>query len=488
MAAGGGLPPGIGGGRGASGRGARGGARARLGRRLRDPPRRGAADVVARAHRAFQAQHLEHVRPDRRAEAAQRLQRHVGQVGARGHARGDGLAHHLVRVAKRHALAHQVVGEVGGGREAAARGLAQGGFIDGQRRHHVGEGVQRVAHRVDGVEQRLLVLLVVLVVCQRLRLHQHQQAHQVAGDASALAAHQLGYVRVLLLRHDRGAGAEAVGQVHEAELRRGPQHQFLAEAREVGHQQRGEGAELDREIAVGDRVEAVARGCAEAELGRGEFAVDRIAGSGERRGAEWRDVHARAAVEQARVVALQHLVPCQHVVTEGHGLGGLQVREARHDGRGLARGELDQSLLQARELGGDGIDLVAQVQAHIGGDLVVARAPGVQLLARDADARGEARLDVHVHVLELHAPLEAAFLDLAADLAEARDDRRVLLRAQQPGAGEHRGVGQRAADVVQREAAVEVHRGGEALHEGIGALAETPSPEGRSLLLFHGFP
>ena len=112
----------------------------------------------------------------------------------------------------------------------------------------------------------------------------------------------------------------------------------------------------------------------------------------------------------------------------------------------------------------------------------------MQLLARDADARGEARLDVHVHVLELDAPLEATFLDLEADLAEARDDRRVLLGVEQPGARQHRGVGQRTADVVQREAAVEVHRGGEALHEGIGALAEPAAPEGGSLLLFHGFP
>jgi hypothetical protein len=69
------------------------------------------------------------------------------------------------------------------------------------------------AHRVDGVEQRLLVFLVVLVVRQRLRFHQRQQAHQVSGNAAALAAHQFGHVRVLLLRHDRRAGAEAIRQI-----------------------------------------------------------------------------------------------------------------------------------------------------------------------------------------------------------------------------------------------------------------------------------
>jgi hypothetical protein len=41
--------------------------------------------------------------------------------------------------------------------------------------HHVGEDAQRVGERVDGVEQRFLVFLVVLVVGQRLALHQRQQ-------------------------------------------------------------------------------------------------------------------------------------------------------------------------------------------------------------------------------------------------------------------------------------------------------------------------
>jgi hypothetical protein len=60
----------------------------------------------------------------------------------------------------------------------------------------------------------------------------------------------------------------------------------------------------------------------------------------------------------------------------------------------------------------DQVDLVAQPQPHVGGDLVVARAAGVQPLAGVADQLGQAGLDVQVHVLQVELPVEAAGLDL----------------------------------------------------------------------------
>jgi hypothetical protein len=159
------------------------------------------------------------------------------------HAAADGdlhrVRHHLVRVAEGQALLHQVVGQVGGGGVAAQRGALHRLGLDDDAAHHLGHDAQRVAQRVDGVEQRLLVFLVVLVVGQRLALHQGQQAHQVADHAAALAARQLGDVGVALLRHDRRAGAVAVGQVDEAEVLAHPQHQLFGQARDVHHADRG---------------------------------------------------------------------------------------------------------------------------------------------------------------------------------------------------------------------------------------------------------
>ena len=73
-----------------------------------------------------------------------------------------------------------------------------------------------------------------------------------------------------------------------------------------------------------------------------------------------------------------------------------------------------RALAAATERASDRVDLVAQPQAQVGRDLVVARARGVQALAGVADQRGEAALDVEVHVLGVERPAEAPGVDLAA--------------------------------------------------------------------------
>ncbi len=164
------------------------------------------------------------------------------------------------------------------------------------------------------------------------------------------------------------------------------------------------------------------------------------------------------------------------MVAEGHRLCGLQVGEAGHDGFGFALGLFQQSLLQAGDLGQDQVDLVAQPEADVGGHLVVARASGVQLLAGDADAVGQARFDVHVHVFQVDAPLEGAGLDLRLDFLQAALDRIALVGGQYARLGEHGGVGDGTHDVVPVEALVELDGGGEAGDEGVDGFAEAAAP------------
>ena len=139
----------------------------------------------------------------------------------------------------------------------------------------------------------------------------------------------------------RRAGAEAVGQVDEAEARAHPQDQFFRQARQVRHHQRGGGGEFDGEIAIGDGIERVFADAVEAELARDEFAVDRIAGAGQRGGAQRQAVDAAAAVGHALGVARQHFEVGQQMVAEGDRLRDLQVGEAGHDGVGVLLGQVD---------------------------------------------------------------------------------------------------------------------------------------------------
>jgi hypothetical protein len=138
-----------------------------------------------------------------------------------------------------------------------------------------------------------LVFLIVLVVGQRLALHQGQQRNQVAVHAAGLAAHQLRHIRVFLLRHDAGAGAEAVGQIDEAEARRHPDHQLLGHARQVGHDQRAGGQEFDGEIAIRHGIQRVFADAVETQFPRHHFPIDGKAGAGQRRCAQRQAIDAR---------------------------------------------------------------------------------------------------------------------------------------------------------------------------------------------------
>ena len=172
----------------------------------------------------------------------------------------------------------------------------------------------------------------------------------------------------------------------------------------------------------------------------------------------------------------QHLVPGEHVVAEGDGLRGLQVGEAGHDGIGLALGDVHYRPLQPAERGHHLVGLLSQHETQIGNHLVVARAPGVELLPRFPDAADERGLDVHVDIFERRAPLEAARLDLGLDALQSLDDRRAFRLAQHPHLREHGGMRDGAGDVVAVEAPVEVLRCRETLHQRVGRLAEPSAP------------
>ena len=154
-----------------------------------------------------------------------------------------------------------------------------------------------------GLEDRRLVVLHVLRISERQALHRHRQSDHGAGDPARMAPDQLGRVGVALLRHDRGAGAEGVGQVDEAERLARPEDQLLGEAREV-ERALGRGHQIiEREVAVGDGIERVGAGPVEAQSGGGGVAVDREAGAGEGGGAERAFVQPLAGVGEARAVA-----------------------------------------------------------------------------------------------------------------------------------------------------------------------------------------
>ena len=265
-------------------------------------------------------------------------------------------------------------GRVGGGLHA--------GGVEGRRRQQTAQRLEGAVDLVEGVEQRLLVLLEVAVVGEREALQRGQEAGEVADDTAGLAAGELGDVGVLLLRHHRRPRRPGVVEAHEPELVGRPQAHLLADAREVDGEQRDVEERLGDEVAVADGVEAVLEGGVEAEVVRRRRGVERQRRTGEGAGAERRDVEAAPGVEQAVDVAPERPAVRQQVVGQQHRLRPLQVRVARQVGGARVLGPGEEHALQLRHLAGDRGELALAEEAERGGHLVVAAAAGVELRPR----------------------------------------------------------------------------------------------------------
>ena len=109
----------------------------------------------------------------------------------------------------------------------------------------------------------------------------------------------------------------------ETELRRDPDHDLFGEAGEVRGCDGGCRQSLQREIPVGDAVEAVARGTGKAQRRRRSVAVDGEGGAGESRSPQRTKVHPLARIREAVGVAAEHLHIGHQVVAESDRLGGL---------------------------------------------------------------------------------------------------------------------------------------------------------------------
>ena len=103
------------------------------------------------------------------------------------------------------------------------------------------------------------------------------------------------------------------------------------------------------------------------------------------------------------------------MVTEGNRLRRLQMREARHHACRMGKRLLGERQLQRAQLLIQRINGIANPEAEIERDLVVARARRVKPPRHRADQLGEARFDIHMNIFERPRKFERTRLDFAGD-------------------------------------------------------------------------
>ena len=201
-------------------------------------------------------------------------------------------------------------------------------------------------------------------------------------------------------------------------------------------------------------------------------AVDRERGSGERAGAERAFVGASERVVEAGDVAQKHLDPGETPVAEGDRLGAAAVGVAGHWCRGFVGRAARECLRDVEHAPPRFGERVLEPEPEIHGDLIVARASGVELARQRTEAAGERRLDVRVHVL-----VPAARRNPPSDDSERRDEPPDLGRRERARAAESLGPCDRPADVLGEEGAVEAERVVQARQPLRRRLTVTAAPE-----------
>ena len=274
-----------------------------------------------------------------------------------------------------------MVGQVRRGEHSAIGRALHRIAVEAQAADHERERLERRRGR-GRVVQRDALLLQVAVVRERQALQRGEHGDEVADDPAGAAAHELGDVGVLLLRHDARPGRVLVGELGEAELGAGPQHELLGQTRCMHRGERARVRELRDEVAIGDGVDAVAERPGELQLFRDGGGIDRIRHAGERAGAERRDRRARSRASAIRARSRRRSLDVrEQVMRERDRLRALEVRVAGQHGVDLGLGALDE---RQRERFRRTIKVVEQLddeQAQVERDLIVPAARGVQLAA-----------------------------------------------------------------------------------------------------------
>ena len=347
----------------------------------------------------------------------------------------------------------------------------------------MGGDPQGRAGRRDPAQGRRLEQLKVAVVAAGQPHRQGERLLEGGLDDVGVAADQLHHVRVLLLRHDRRAGGEGVREAEPVEARVHIEDHVGGEARAGlgGLGQGEEGGRLGLAAAGLDRGHRLHRpgegeeAGGQASVDRGEALRDAVAGSRpERTGVGLGE----GGLEERRVVD-QEAGVAERPEAEGRGHRRLEVGHPRQRRVADLCGEVGERLGGVEGLAERREQVVAEPEGDVGGDLIVARAGGVDPPRRLAgDPLAEDPLDRRVDVLVGGAGRQLAASRLGVEPAQLRLERVCVVTRQQPRGPQGLDVGEGAEHVVGGDVAVDPSIVADGIGRDLGVEGRALVPEG----------
>ena len=178
----------------------------------------------------------------------------------------------VVGLSERHALPNKVICQIRRKHIRRKCPFHLGG-VDGERMEDPPSNLHDGPECVDGLEERGLVLLQVLVVRARETLKGDEEACESPQDSPCLPSYQLQAVWVLLLWHEATPGAVCIGKGDESELGGAVDDEVLSPATEVSEGERGGEEELSNVVTVTHSIKAILGGPIESKACSKEVAV-----------------------------------------------------------------------------------------------------------------------------------------------------------------------------------------------------------------------
>ena len=167
------------------------------------------------------------------------------------------LANEVVRLAKRNALADEIVRgfrreQRGIGRRGPQPLGAELGKLERSRRDR-----KHVPNLVVRGEKPFFVFLQVALIARRQTFERHEQADERPADAAGFPANQFPGVRVLFLWHQAAARGIFVGKHHVGEFLRRKEDKVFGEAGQVRRNPSQREKIVERKIAIAYGIQAV---------------------------------------------------------------------------------------------------------------------------------------------------------------------------------------------------------------------------------------
>ena len=248
------------------------------------------------------------------------------------------------------------------------------------------------------------------------------------------------------------------------------------------HDETGSGRKFNCKVAGAHRIQTVLAHLRHplfihhAQAAGHGFTIQRVGGTCQCRAAQRQLVHTAAHIQQALLIAVEHLDIGQQMVRKTHRLRNLQMRKPRQNHIHMLLCHGQQRALQFAQQGANHIDLATQPQADIGGHLVIAAAPSMQALARIANELGQTRFDIQVHVFQFELPDKLAGCNLLLDLHQTPLNLRKIICRDNALGVQHLRMRNRTPNVGLPQTLVKKNTCGIALHQLAHRLSKQSRP------------